>query len=327
MAKANSEKKRADQAPQGLTIFEQWVYDLMRIGLGEAQLQNPATWRAISQQLADAKASAMSRRLNEFGLRIAQEKDWADRALEQIARQYLLSQSFPRLSELPEGIQADIQGAVGFTVKQKELLAQAGIRDTWLSVGRKTEIALEDKLITQRTWLLGMRTGQAALLLDFKHPRAPTELDRSLPPMTWIETECVYFPSAYPQRALAKARNPEPMTPNEHAQALKKLVVNGLPNAYSDASAALNGYAAALALNPWLDRFAMTVSHVTPDADRSALYLVDADGYVLPTWPRFEGKWKLIALSGGAPITVFGEWDGTYFLPMSALTEGRFIAL
>ncbi|GAB4553867.1 MAG: hypothetical protein OHK0023_23380 [Anaerolineae bacterium] len=326
MAKAKSEKKRADQAPQGLTIFEQWVYDLMRIGLGEAQLQNPATWRAVSQQLADAKASAMARRLSEFGLRVAQDKDWADRALEQFARQYLLARSFPRLSQLPEGIQADIQGAVGFTVKQKELLAQAGVHDIWLSVGRKAEVSSVDKLITQRTWLLGMRTGRAVLLLDFKHLMAPTELDRSLPPTTWIETECVYFPSAYPQRALAKARNPEPMMPNEHARALKKLVVDGLPNAYPDSSAALNSYAAALALNPWLERFAMALSRVTPVADRTALYFVDAQGDGLPTGPHFEEKWKLMALSGGAPITVFGEWDGTYFLPMSALAEGRFIA-
>lgn len=95
MAKAKSEKKRADQAPQGLTIFEQWVYDLMRIGLGEAQLQNPATWRAVSQQLADAKASAMARRLSEFGLRVAQDKDWADRAWSSLLASICLLGVFP----------------------------------------------------------------------------------------------------------------------------------------------------------------------------------------------------------------------------------------
>jgi len=35
----------------------------------------------------------------------------------------------------------------------------------------------------------------------------------------------------------------------------------------------------------------------------------------------------MIALSGGKPLEVFGEWDGHALLPLSAVGEGRFVEL
>jgi hypothetical protein len=34
-----------------------------------------------------------------------------------------------------------------------------------------------------------------------------------------------------------------------------------------------------------------------------------------------------LALSGGHPIDVFGEWDGYSFSPLSAVAEGRLASL
>jgi hypothetical protein len=37
--------------------------------------------------------------------------------------------------------------------------------------------------------------------------------------------------------------------------------------------------------------------------------------------------WKLIALSGGHPLTMFGEWNGQTLLPIAAWAEGRYVQL
>jgi hypothetical protein len=35
------------------------------------------------------------------------------------------------------------------------------------------------------------------------------------------------------------------------------------------------------------------------------------------------GQWRLLALSGGAPVDVAGEWDGFAFTPQAAARAGR----
>ncbi len=34
--------------------------------------------------------------------------------------------------------------------------------------------------------------------------------------------------------------------------------------------------------------------------------------------------WQMIAVSGGRPVTAFGEWDGEIFHPISLFAEGGF---
>jgi hypothetical protein len=59
------------------------------------------------------------------------------------------------------------------------------------------------------------------------------------------------------------------------------------------------------------------------DADR--WLLVDAAGAALPLASRDHRK--LVALSGGHPIAVAGEWDGDALLPLAAIVDGRLEAL
>jgi hypothetical protein len=55
--------------------------------------------------------------------------------------------------------------------------------------------------------------------------------------------------------------------------------------------------------------------------------LRDAHGDAVPLARRFVHAWPLLAISGGAPITIFGEWDGRSLLPLSIVADGRYIAL
>ncbi len=71
----------------------------------------------------------------------------------------------------------------------------------------------------------------------------------------------------------------------------------------------------------------MSLLAVLPVYQEERWFLRDQNNTVLPLAPRFEGGWQLMALSGGHPMTVFGEWDGSAFQPLSVWSEKRFVGV
>jgi hypothetical protein len=89
---------------------------------------------------------------------------------------------------------------------------------------------------------------------------------------------------------------------------------------------ALNQYTNALACQPWLDQFPLSLQGVIPQKYNQGWALRDGDNHLLRLTPKFTENWQLFALSGGHPITVFGEWNGDDFFPLSAFSQHEFIA-
>ena len=55
--------------------------------------------------------------------------------------------------------------------------------------------------------------------------------------------------------------------------------------------------------------------------------LSDASGRSLRVSPGFRHGWHLAALSVEAPLTLFGEWNGRAFDPVSVQCRGELFAL
>jgi hypothetical protein len=85
----------------------------------------------------------------------------------------------------------------------------------------------------------------------------------------------------------------------------------------ADISAMEISLGAALAENPWIERWPAAVGPVTLVHTQERWWLMDAAGRRLPVAPRFKHAWSLLALSGGDAFDVFGEWDGFDFDPIS----------
>ena len=50
------------------------------------------------------------------------------------------------------------------------------------------------------------------------------------------------------------------------------------------------------------------------------LIIKDIKGQLMPIAKISESaQWKLLAVSGGHPISLFGEWNGIYFEPISII--------
>jgi len=86
---------------------------------------------------------------------------------------------------------------------------------------------------------------------------------------------------------------------------------------------AIAAYSNALACNPWLERFPFLIQQVVPILIEGSLFVSDRTS-LIPTSKRFERNWTLLALSGGHPVTIFGEWNGFDFFPLSIWIEGKF---
>jgi hypothetical protein len=66
---------------------------------------------------------------------------------------------------------------------------------------------------------------------------------------------------------------------------------------------------------------------VAPLARAGEWFVRDDDAWQVPLELAETGAWTLMALSGGHPLAMAGEWNGERFRPLSVWTEGRFLRL
>jgi hypothetical protein len=309
-AQARAGVAREANVAAGVEELGRWLRDMAREGLATAPGRPRSFWEAIAARMVDAQAPGLARMVRELPGVAASGEGWQERMLDRLARLFLLLEGFRHLETLSPEAQADIRTAIGWPQSQEALLASGGLRDRWLALGQRVED--EDNLRVQRTWLWGETSERPALVLSFAAAGQP--LDRSLAPGVALDAELVFFAGAYPLRALVKRRF-SPAGP-----------LDRFPGA-TDLSAAAGAYAAALAWLPWFERFPMALEAVTPTRAGERWAVRDAAGRAMLLAPRFARGWRLLAISGGRPLSLFGEWDGEALLPLSAWAEGQFVVI
>ncbi|MEZ5582869.1 MAG: hypothetical protein R3F37_08955 [Candidatus Competibacteraceae bacterium] len=250
--------------------------------------------------MVDAQAPGLARRVQEMAGIAASGDGWNERLLERIGLLHLLLAAYRKLTVLPEPVQADTRTAIGWTYKAEDLPASAWVNDHWLILGQHQYE--EERLQVRRTWLRGQTHQRDALILDFVFQNQP--LDSGLSPGRLLEAEVGFLPSHYPLRALLRNRQNAPQT-------------TGYFSALPSIAAFLSVYADTLALQPWLDVFPAAIRMLTPGQDATHRLVRDADGQHMLLHPQFRDYWRLLAISGGHPLTVFGEWDGRYLRPLN----------
>jgi hypothetical protein len=309
---------REAKVSAGLAELEVWLRDLVRTGLATVQTQPLSFWETPARRMVDAQAPGVARMLTELSGIPASGAGWQEQLLERLGRLFLLIEAYRRLDTLAPDTREDVRAQIGWTQDQHALLASDGVRARWLVAGQRTEE--EERLHVQRTWLFEQGGERSALVLTFAHLSQP--LDSGLVPGSILDAELVFFPSAFPLRALIKRRFgvPTPLTQ-----------LHGARNIEQCAAA----YAKALARQPWLERIPVLLQAVTPyqlgpgyaGRHSSDWFVRDSAYRALPIdlWAR--SMLRLLALSGGHPVPLCGEWDGEFLMPLSTFVDGRFIAL
>ncbi len=301
---------RAKKVSAGLEELSVWLRDLVRTGLSSVQNKPYSFWDGMGARLIDAQAPGLARMVRELAGIASSGEGWAGRLLERLAKIHLLCEAYSRIELLPETVQADVRTAIGFTQSQDELLEQAGMVDSWQVIGIVEE--RQDRLRARRAWLRGEKTSQYAMLLDFAHGNLPFE--RILEPTSILVGELVFFPSNQPTRAVIKKAE------RDFERVTDKL--EGL----ADFETMLETYAAASANQPWLERIPVTISSLIPDKIGETWVLRDSSDQIVSLKFSYDNVPNLLAISGGHPITVFGEFDGQTLLPLLLLSSDGIFA-
>jgi hypothetical protein len=294
--------KRAKSIDAGVSELERWLTDQVRGGLAAAGRSDYRHWDSMAARLVDAKAPGLANSVR----RLASVAGAPERLFTEVSLLWLLVRGYRRLDELPAGLAESIRSRVGFPVATADVLAGPRVRDEWAVLGVRDEA--DERLAVRRAWLRSPG-GRPALVLSFA--AAGQLLPVDLVPGTVIDASLCFYPGARPLRALVADRHGEP-TP------MAPLLGVGI-------EAALREYAAALADEPWLDRWPMVLEGVTP-IEQGGWMLVDSAGVALPVALDPEATWRLVAACGGAPATVAGEWTPTGLRPFALWTEGRLVA-
>lgn len=297
-------ERRAERITAGATELEQRLADLLRGGLAAAEQAGYGLWEETAARMVDAQAPGLAARVRELGAIPGSGPGWPVRLLEECALLHLLDQGWLRRDRLPEDLAATVRSRTGLPASADG----PAVRDRWLVLAQYD--TADAKLTTRRIWLHGAGSGRTALLLSYGAAGRAPEL--ALPVGLALDAELSAYPGAGEHRAALGERFAAPAP----------LPVR--PPGMTTARAAAR-YGEALRADPWLDAVPVTLGRVVPVPDGDSWQLADAEGeWALPLSPHARsrpGLWRLVALSGGAPVTVFGECGHRGFTPLTAWPE------
>jgi hypothetical protein len=308
--KAKRSLDREAKVVAGLKELELWLRDLLRHGLAAAQTRSIDYWEQMAARLIDAQAPGLARRVRDLSRVTQSGEGWIEHLLAQVSAIFLLLKAYERIETLSAATQADVRTAIGWNYKEDELPEENVVADEWSVLGQRT--TGEEGLRVRRTWLWGQRTAKGALVLDFAAPGQHLALD--LLPGTTVEAELIFYPGNYPLRAAVNKRA-------NTSRLLKEI------DGYATGEQLLMTYAGGLALNPWIETIPAPMQTVVPLRRGEQWFARDSNASLLSLRSDSTSGWKLLALSGGAPIMIFGEWNGRSLLPISAWADGRHVEL
>ncbi len=298
-------ERRAERVTAGATELEQRLADLLRGGLAGAEQAGYGLWEETAARMVDAQAPGLAARVRELGAVPTSGPGWPVRLLEECALLHLLDQGWLRREELPADLADTVRSRVGLPSSADG----KPVRDRWLVLAQYD--TADTKLTTRRIWLYGAGSDRMALLLSYGAVGRAPEL--ALPVGLALEAEV----SAYPGAGQLRAALGEQFAP--------PVPVATRPPGVTTAEAAAR-YGEALRADPWLDSVPVTLDRVVPTPDGDSWQLADAEAdTALPLTPSARarpGLWRLVALSGGAPVKVFGECGHRGFTPLTAWPQG-----
>ncbi|UOQ77330.1 hypothetical protein MUN84_00965 [Hymenobacter sp. 5516J-16] len=329
LARQKREAQRLVRMQRGAEELEIWLLDLIRAGLAATESQSPSFWENQAARLVDNQLPGLAANIRELAALRHQGTDWPERMLARLGELYLLVRTVPRLEQLPAATRQEILQQLGVSVKKEEVVAtQPGVADTWWALSQTT--TEEDRLTVRRSWLQGQETGRFALVVEFSF--GGQAFTTPLMPAGCYTGSLSFYPGLLPLRAV----------PGE-------LTFTGTyslaPLGSTGPAQLLNDYATALAQQPWLRELPVLLAGGVPHQTASGDWVlhfpthgcVTADASTtLPGNPATPIEhqpdrevalplrcdeltgWELRALSGGYPLTVFGEWTGAALRPLAS---------
>jgi hypothetical protein len=296
---------RAQRVAAGLAELDRWLIDRMRAGIADPALGSYATWDAVAARLVDAQASGLANRVRRVGAAVGARPDWHDHVLAEIGVLHLLARAGQRLGQLPPNLADGVAAAIGWQVRQADVLANTPDTDTWLVAGRSD--TLEDRIVVRRLWLHGAQHGWAMLLSFAAFGQS---LDAWPSVGMTLQGDIHRYPGMIRLRALLG--DVTATTAATDASTLGGTIAEGCA-----------AVGAALAAEPWLERYPLAV-RATATLANGRWLLTDGEGALpLATAATTDELATLLAATAGQPAVVVAEWTPQGVVPVAVHTATR----
>lgn len=305
---AKRREKRLERNRAGISELSAWMCDIVRGGIGTVPTKGFDFFDGQARRMVDAQAPGAARLVRQLGSLAARGANWQQPFLEELSLLHLLARSVERFDALPDELRADVESALGAVTPAENLNSLPAVSDCWQVIAQEVEV--EDRLRAQRTWLYGVRTKRAAMLLQFAHGASAFETGPSVG--CQFEGEIVFFPGNGLRAAVRSATSAEPIA-----------VLDGCEGW----GAMLDRYSQALAVCPWLERICLPLCRVIPTKIDDRWWAIDADGAAMPVQIRDHAGFVLLAISGGHPVDIAAEYDGRLVQPLSVVSDGCWTSL
>ncbi|UYP17423.1 SWIM zinc finger domain-containing protein [Rhodococcus sp. Z13] len=301
-------RRRTERIAAGLEELGRWLTDRIRLGLGAVD-HDPAVYDAMAARMVDAQAPGVAAALRALAAIVATEPDWPARLLTEYARLHLMVVAFRERDELPAALARSLDTHLGISTRAEDVRAQAPVRDRWQVLA--TAVTEEGRLFTRRIRLRGRTTGRWATVLDFAHGTARFTTP-SPDPGILLDADLHFYPGAAPVRAVMG---------RQHSASEPFTTLTG-----TDLDTALDEYARMRGADPWLRSWPVLLDAVVPVDGENGWCVIDGSGRALPL-ASDDSRWRLLALAGGYPVTLCGEWDGIRLTPVSVFARGEVVCL
>ena len=326
LAKAAAEKAKAEQKAKtldsrikniqdGLPELETWLLDTVREGIASIEKNAEQICEDIATRMSDAKMKGMATRIREIPLMIGSSENWIEKVTTRLGEIYMFINAFRQYENLPEALQDELKQIAGINLKKDEIRTDKGVKDNWLILGKSEgQDELNSRIYFRKIWLWGERHKRPAMILDYNFGSA--SFPHSFILGTQFNGELAFYPGTFQLRGLLKT------------QAQTGGLIEFFPG-YDNFNAFLLAYANAVSENPWLRSFPCVLSNVRPMIENDKLIVADKNAQMVKIQSDSDNVmgWKLIALSGGNEMDIFGEWNGESLVPLSACVDGKFVNL
>lgn len=306
--------ERVARLGPALVELDRWITDRVRTGLADPALARYATWDALAARLVDAQAGGLANRVRRLGGQVGVRPGWHEHVLAELGVLHLLAEGGQRLAELPPDLADGVAVALGWQVRQADVLAGVPERDTWLVAGRSDTV--EDRIVVRRTWLWGTASARWAMVLAFAaHGQA---LDEHLAVGTSFDGDVYRYPGAVALRAVVGHVH-DPPRPAEVADRLPAGSVTQLAD----------DVGRALAAEPWLERHpaAVRARLVREGRGSRGCWALSDSAASLPLHPDATSLAELAACTAEGEAVLTVEWTPHGLLPVAAHLAGRSVEL
>ncbi len=308
-------QKRLDLMQSGIDELQLWLLDMARQGFANMEVLNTAFWASIAARMNDAQMPRIGSLLKETPILLAQSPDWTGVLTRRLGELFVVVKMFNKRNDLSEAQQDNLLEIVGVPAKKAEVLAEnPSILADWLVVGQKMETDIENREFRQ-VWLRQINGDNTAMLLDFLGFAQPYE--QLFTVNSLLNGEMTFYPSLIPLRALFN---------NIQAQNTNWQLID--LNPLSNLSVLRQVFAQAVAKKIILSPLPALLAGVKVVWAKSNPFISDSEENLIPIHEKYQQTvYKLLAMSWGGFIPLFGLFDGYSFEPISCVWQGKIIPL